>query len=262
MCSWAVIETVNYFLRNGSDVYACSQDKSKAFDLCKFSILFRKMMIISLIFLRLIIYIYITQFCNVIYNNEVSSSFSISNGCGQGKILSGTAYCFYCRDLFNILENSGFGCTVNGTYAGIFDYSDDDLLISPSVSGLQRIITISETYCISHGLKFSTDPSPSRSKTKCISWMRTKKPLPKMRLCGHLLPWVDKIVNVHLGKTITNQVDMVSSDMNIKKGKYIARNIEINQELYFAALEKKIKVNNIYNSGLGLFSGIFSVLAL
>ena len=67
-----------------------------------------------------------------------------------------------------------------------------------------------------------------------------------MRLCGHLLPWVDKIV--HLGNTITSQVDMVSPDMNMKKGRYIARNIEINQEFYFAALETKIKVNNIYNS--------------
>jgi hypothetical protein len=29
MCSWAVIETVSFFLSNGSDVFACSQDKSK-----------------------------------------------------------------------------------------------------------------------------------------------------------------------------------------------------------------------------------------
>ena len=76
--------------------------------------------------------------------------------------------------------------------------------------------------------------------------MRSKKPLPKMRLCGHLLPWVDKII--HLGNTITNQVDMISSDMNMKKGRYIARNIEINQEFNFADLETKIKVNSIYNS--------------
>ena len=86
------------------------------------------MMVISLVFLRLIIYVYIHQFCNVCYNSEISSSFSIANGVGQGKILAGTAYCFYCKDLFNILEKSGFGCTVNGAYAGIFGYSDDGLL--------------------------------------------------------------------------------------------------------------------------------------
>ena len=42
MCSWAVIETVSYFMRNGSDVFGCSMDKSKAFDVCKFSVHFNK----------------------------------------------------------------------------------------------------------------------------------------------------------------------------------------------------------------------------
>ena len=110
MWSWAVIETINYYLRNDSDVYGCSQDKSKAFDLCKFSVLFSKMMkTVSLVFLRLIIFRYLNQFCNI--------SFTIGNGVGQGKILAGFAYCFYCHGLFENLEKWGFGCTVNGVYA-------------------------------------------------------------------------------------------------------------------------------------------------
>ena len=57
MCTWAVIETISYILKNGSEVFGCSMDKSKAFDLCKFSILFRKMFgKISNVFLRLIIF--------------------------------------------------------------------------------------------------------------------------------------------------------------------------------------------------------------
>ena len=81
MCTWAVVETVDYFLRNDSEVFGCSMDKSKAFDLTKFSILFRKMLKakLSTIVLRLIIYIYISQYCNVRWNNENSSSFLISN---------------------------------------------------------------------------------------------------------------------------------------------------------------------------------------
>ena len=31
MCTWAVIETVGYFLRNGSEVFTCQTDMSKAF---------------------------------------------------------------------------------------------------------------------------------------------------------------------------------------------------------------------------------------
>ena len=115
MCSWAVIETVSYFMRNGSEVFGCSMDKSKAFDVCKFSILFKKMFKkISPIYLRLIIFIYVNQFSNVRFGNEVSSSFSISNRVGQGKILAGFAFCFYCYDFYNILKNSGYGCHING----------------------------------------------------------------------------------------------------------------------------------------------------
>ena len=189
MCSWAVIETVNYFLRNGSDIFSCSMDKSKAFNVCKFSVLFRKMLKkISLVFLRLIIFMYVNQYSNVCWNNELSSSFAIGNGVGQGKILAGFAYCFYCYDLFELLKNSGYGCTIQGEYAGIFGYSDDDILLAPSISALQGMLNISESYADSHGLKFSTDRDPRKSKTKCISWMHSPRPLPKMRLCGNLLP--------------------------------------------------------------------------
>ena len=247
MCSWAVIETVNYFLRNGSDVFSCSMDKSKAFDVCKFSVLFRKMMKkMSLIFLRLIIFMYVNQFSNVRWNNELSSSFAIGNGVGQGKILAGFAYCFYCFDLFELLKSSGYGCTVMGEYAGIFGYSDDDILLAPSISALQGMLNIAESYANSHGLKFSTHPDPKKSKTKCISWMQSPRPLRKLRLCGNLLPWVNEVL--HLGNTITTSENIVEQDMKIKNARFISKNIEINQEFYFAAPATRLLVNDIYNN--------------
>ena len=36
--------------------------------------------------------------------------------------------------------------------------------------------------------------------------------------------------------------------MSIKKVRYIARNVEINQEFYFSTAETRLKVNDIYNS--------------
>ena len=38
--------------------------------------------------------------------------------------------------------------------------------------------------------------------------------------------------------------------MNIKKDWYIAKNIEINQELYFSSAETRLKIKDIYNSSL------------
>ena len=247
MCSWAVVETISYFMRNGSDVFGCSMDKSKAFDVCKFSILFQKMSIkLSPIFLRLIIFMYVQQFSNVRFGGEVSTSFSISNGVGQGKILAGFAYCFYCYDFFDILKNSGYGCFINNVYAGVYGYSDDDILLAPTHSALAGMIKLAESYFSSHGLRFSTDPDPNKSKTKCIAWLKRPRPLAPMKLCGRQLPWVDKVV--HLGMTLTNKSDILDTDMNIKKARYVSRNIELNQEFHFASPETKLKINELYNS--------------
>ena len=93
---------VNYFLRNGANVYSCIMDMTKAFDLVKHSILFKKFICagLSVIFIRLLIFIYIHQFANIRWNNSFSSIFSMTNGVRQGAILSGFAYCFYMNDLF------------------------------------------------------------------------------------------------------------------------------------------------------------------
>jgi hypothetical protein len=248
MCSWALIETVDYFLRHGSSVYGCSMDKTKAFDMCRFSILFTKLYnVLCLIFLRIIVFMYVHQFCNVRWNNEISSNFAISNGVGQGKILAGFAFCFYCRDLLDILKNSGYGCTINGDYAGALSLSDDDFLLSPSVSGLQKMINITEDFSTSHGLQFSTDVNPAKSKTKCIAWLQEPRPLARLILSGNELPWVDSLK--HLGITISNNMhDFCDKDRGIKNAKYVAKNIEINQEFYFTRSDTKIMINKLYNT--------------
>ena len=33
MCTWTAVETISYFLRNGSEVFTCLMDMTKAFDL-------------------------------------------------------------------------------------------------------------------------------------------------------------------------------------------------------------------------------------
>ena len=63
-------------------------------------------------------------------------------------------------------------------------------------------------------------------------------------LCGHQLPWVEKIL--HLGNTLTNDTNIVYTDMNIKNARYIVKNIEINQKFNFSAaatLSSKAKIS-------------------
>ena len=59
---------------------------------------------LSAIFVRLLIYVYVHQLANVKWNWEFSSSFTIKNGCGQGKVLAAVAYYMYCEELFETLR--------------------------------------------------------------------------------------------------------------------------------------------------------------
>ena len=61
MCTFAVLETVDYFLRNGSEVFLCTMDMTKAFDMTKHSLLFSKILKagLSAIFVRLLIFVYV-----------------------------------------------------------------------------------------------------------------------------------------------------------------------------------------------------------
>ena len=90
------------------------------------------------------------------------------------------------------------------------------------------MITICKKLNIFHGLQYSTDPSPLKSKTKCICFPKPKVEPPKLMLCGNFLPWVDSIV--HLGTTILNDdSDILKRDMDIKRSQYINRSNKLLQ---------------------------------
>ena len=72
------------------------------------------------------------------------------------------------------------------------------------------------------------------------------RPLPNMMLCGNPLSWTDKFKP--LGIDIENKIDGCEHDMKVKRAKYIDKNIELNQEFFFAHPSTKVKLNQIYNS--------------
>ena len=59
------------------------------------------------------------------------------NGVRQGATLSAIAYCFYCEELFFLLESRRSGCWVNGFFLGLLGYSDHNICLAPSLSALQ-----------------------------------------------------------------------------------------------------------------------------
>ena len=105
--------------------------------------------------------------------------------------------------------------------------------------------TISE-YALEHNLRFSTDPDPRKCKTKVIAFLKKQRPLPNVFLGQVALPWVDQCK--HLGNIIKNSSDGFQEDIKIKRAKYLAKNVEINQEFYFAAASTRLQVNRIWNT--------------
>jgi len=63
MCSWLAVETIGHFIRNGSEVFTCQADKTKAFDLVQHSKLFQKLYDkkLSRIYLRFLVVLYMAQ---------------------------------------------------------------------------------------------------------------------------------------------------------------------------------------------------------
>ena len=247
MCTWSVVETIDYFMRNGSNIFSCCMDMTKAFDLVKHSVLFNKLLLsgLPLIFLRLLMFIYMKQYANVKWNNSYSSMFSLSNGVRQGGVISAILYCFYGNSLFNELRRSGYGCFVNGFYHGIFGYSDDNMLLAPSEYALQKMLEICEKFANEHNLRFSTDQNPLKCKTKCIAFVKKPMQLSDMKLCGNNLPWVNSFM--HLGNTITNQHCYTDKDIIVKKAVYVTKCMELNREFHFADPHTLISINQIYN---------------
>ena len=76
---------------------------------------------------------------------------------------------------------------------GAVCYADAVLLIAPTRSAMQRILLEIESFAEESNVTFSTDPLPTKSKTKCIYVVGSKRNLPKpapLILCGREVPFV------------------------------------------------------------------------
>jgi hypothetical protein len=88
LCTWSVVETINYYKRGGSDVFCCLLDCKKAFDTVEDSKMFKKLSDrIPMVFVRILLVTYLGQKCFVRWNSEDSSIFSVQNGVRQGAVL-------------------------------------------------------------------------------------------------------------------------------------------------------------------------------
>ena len=107
-----------------------------------------------------------------------------------------------------------------------------------------------EDYAGAHNLRFSTDPNPTKCKTKCLKFLKKDRFVEPLMLCGNPLPWVQNCK--HLGNHLENKIDGMKKDVKIKRACYIDKNNELLQEFHHCHPKTIFDVNRIYNSS---FSG-------
>ena len=249
-CTWLVSEVVQLMLRGGMNPVVTVLDCSKAFDKCKFSLLFDRLLEKGLppIVVRVLMFIYVEQYSWVKWGGAKSSQFGISNGTRQGAILSPIFWAIYADPLLKRLRALGLGAHVAGLYMGAVCFADDVLLVAPSRNAMQRMLFEIEKFAEESNIVFSTDPIPSKSKTKCLYVVGNKKRMSKpapLRLCGRELPFVKQVE--HLGNTLTEEGTM-DQDTTVKRARFIQSSCEIREVFKFAAPQEILKCLKIYSN--------------
>ena len=248
MCTWAVNSVIDHFLSKRRAVYGCAMDLSKAFDLVEWTELFTTLRQrgVEPMFLRVMLYVYRAQECDVKWGGQLSHKFHVSNGVRQGAVSSPLLFSVYINNLFTLLRESGLGCHISGIFLACFGYADDLLLLSGSRTGLQELVKICEKFAAKKALKFSTNENPEKSKTKCIIFSRKSvdyRQVAPIMLNDNALPWVAQVK--HLGNTLQCDNSM-KLDMAMKRGKFIGKLSSLQQEFHSVEPQVFVKILNIY----------------
>ena len=188
-------ETIDYYTSHGSNVYCSFLDASKAFDRLVHAGLFLKLLQrgIPLLFLNIIITWYADLRCRVRWGETPSDWFDVKAGVRQCGILSPTFYCIYVDDLVDILSELGVGCHLKDLFLSILLYADDMALTSPSLRGLQQLLSATELYCKTWDIMLN----PKKSKNMSFG---KKHSLASLHLDGTNIDWVESWP--YLGVTI------------------------------------------------------------
>jgi len=212
-------ESVEYFLANGSSVYAASLDIKKAFDTVNHFRLFSSLIksnVPKWVVLILANW-YSKLFVCVRWRNTLSSSFSVLSGVRQGSAISPALFNKFVNDFVVNLKNCNAGCVINGRFVGAILYADDLIIISPTVSGLQKMLSCCEVTSNDIDLEFNC------KKCGCIAiGPASKYCISGMSLCNDVVSWSNSFkylgVNFVAGKKLTVDINP------IKRKFYVACN--------------------------------------
>ena len=176
MWTWAALDTLDHFLKNGNVVLTSATNVSKGFVFTLHSFMFTKM-------LEQIQYWSDFSFSFMPTKWPMSDGMESSLPTSLSRVgvvrVFAIAYCLYVcwEELFSTLRRRHSCCWVRGYWSCIFGYSDNNWLLAPSPSAPQNILKTCEEYAASHNLRFSTHSIPKKCKTKFMAFLSKPRKL-------------------------------------------------------------------------------------
>jgi hypothetical protein len=141
---YALRVVTEYYVKHGSTVNICSVDMSKAFDRVNHCVLFMKLMKrrVPVIIIKLLRNWYSKCVAMVRWGGAYSKLFRVLSGVRQGGVMSPVLFAVYVNDILCKLQGSGLGCAIEGLYVGALMYADDLILLTVSLTMLQKMLSM------------------------------------------------------------------------------------------------------------------------
>ena len=142
----------------------------------------------------------------------MSDRIDLLSGVKQGGVLSPLLFTLYVDVVLDKLERSGVGCYINYNCCNSYMYADDIILISISVTDLQRLFNICSEVFVNLDLPVNLD------KCHCMRiGPRFNMPCKPLTIGNSTVKWVDKIQ--YLGITLCRSKSFVC-EWRESKGKF------------------------------------------
>jgi hypothetical protein len=174
----AVRTIVNSFINGGSTANLCALDVSRAFPSVDHNLLFAKLMELNLP--KCVVDVIVNWYNNcqscVHWNGASSKFFVVHCGVMQGSCLAPILFAIYINSIIVQCNRSGLGY--------IIVYADDIILITRSVTALQKLVdivdaglsnlelslNIAKSFCLRIGQRFGLPCTSIVVKSQCIEW--------------------------------------------------------------------------------------------